>query len=79
MRHAGYNICMGNSMKWLNNKRLIPVILIIAISITYMMGCYQGADENTAAKDDKPFYPERVVTVRITMADEDWEYLKTFT
>lgn len=60
-------------MKWPSISKLITAILLITISSIGLTGCNQGTEENTAAGDEKPFFPDRVVTVRITMTEEDWE------
>lgn len=51
---------------------LITVLTIIGMSCSYLNG------RETGATDKQPFYPERVVTVRIVAEEEDWEFLQKY-
>ncbi len=64
-------------MKRLYIKLIIVLILFIILLPTGAIGCSEGTGDHTIAIDDEPFYPDCVVTVRITMEEGDWEFLKT--
>jgi spore coat protein CotH len=53
---------------------VIVSILLMTIVVTGGVGCSYDTGEATAADDNRPFYPDRVVTVRITMPEEDLEF-----
>ena len=62
-------------MKWMSTKKFITAVLLIIISSFNLAGCYHYTEDNSAVGDEKPFFPDRVVTVCITMTEKDWESL----
>ncbi len=62
-------------MKWMSIKKFITAVLLIIISSFNLTGCYHYTEDNSAVGDEKPFFPDRVVTVCITMTEKDWESL----
>ena len=53
---------------------IITILLLIMVLTASGIGCYHDTGEDDAANDNRPFYPDRVVIVRIVMPAEDWEY-----
>ena len=50
------------------------IFVMLAIVTTAISGCgYQGSGE-ASAEDTRPFYTDRVVTVRLVMDEADWEF-----
>ena len=76
-RRRAHNISRPNPIKWLSINTLITAILLITICSTGVTGCYHDNMKNSTGRDEKPFFPDRVVTVRITMTEEDWESSRT--
>lgn len=60
-------------MKW---KKSLLVVMLLGIMVSVMAGC--GGQTSGQAEDEgsAPFYDDRVVTVRIVMSEEDWEYMQ---
>ncbi len=55
----------------------IVIILLLTIVLTAGgTGCSRETGEGATAQDNRPFYPGRVVTVRIVATEENWEYLQ---
>jgi spore coat protein CotH len=52
----------------------LPVIVVLAAGVT---GCGAGVSGGMSARDLDPFVTDRVVTVRIVMAEEDWTACQT--
>jgi spore coat protein CotH len=59
-------------MKW---KKSLFVVVLVGIMVFAMAGCGQASGQ---AEDEgsAPFYDDRVVTVRIVMSEDDWEYMQ---
>jgi len=55
-------------------KTIVLPILLVMIMVTGGTGCSYDTGEATAADDNRPFYPDRVVTVQIVMSEDDWEF-----
>ena len=72
-RRTSSNIRAGDPMNVLSINKIITAVLLITISVISVMGCNEDREENTAAGDENTFYRDRVVTVRITMTEENWE------
>ncbi len=56
-------------------KAIIITTLLITISTAGGMSCGYITGEEKGAADTRPFYPERVATVRLVAAEADLEYL----
>ncbi len=52
------------------------IILLASISVIVLAGCSWQSPKQSVDESMAPFYPDRVVTVRFLMTDEDWEYLR---
>jgi spore coat protein CotH len=52
------------------------MVLLIIISVIGLAGCTGQASGQMAENSTAPFYPDRVVTVRFVMTEENWTYLK---
>jgi spore coat protein CotH len=50
--------------------------LLALIFTVSLAGCAQKSSGESAAASTAPFYPDRVVTVRFVMTEEDWIYLQ---
>jgi spore coat protein CotH len=57
-------------MKW--KKSLLAVVLLGVVLLT-IAGCGQLSGQ---AEDSAPFYSDRVVTVRLVMDEDDWEFMQ---
>ncbi len=62
-------------MRWLGSS-IVLILLLIMVLTAGGTGCSYEAREETGAEDNRPFYPGRVVAVRIVATEEDWEYLQ---
>jgi spore coat protein CotH len=62
----------GVGVKWLSGLLLIISVISLAGCVSQVAG--QAAQET--ADISAPFYPDRVVTVRFVMTEENWAYLK---
>jgi spore coat protein CotH len=59
-------------------KRLF-LLLIVAVMLTPVFsatGCRDGSLTEASAAENAPFYEDRVVSVYLVIAEDDWEYLK---
>jgi spore coat protein CotH len=59
-------------MKW---KKSLFAVALVGIMVFAMAGCSQISAQ-LEDEDSAPFYDDRVVTVRIVMSEEDWEYIQ---
>ncbi|MFC1845785.1 CotH kinase family protein [Chloroflexota bacterium] len=55
-------------------RTVIFSILLVIVLITGGTGCSYNNGVATAADDNRPFYNDRVVTVRIVMSEDDWKF-----
>ena len=53
--------------------KYIGLLLAGILLITSLAGCDSQASEQAKGENTKPFYNDRVATVRIVMSEEDWE------
>jgi spore coat protein CotH len=51
-------------------------VLVVILSVIGLAGCAGLASGQTTDDSSAPFYPDRVVTVRFVMTEENWTYLK---
>jgi spore coat protein CotH len=56
-------------------KKSLFVVALVGIMVFTMAGCGQASGQ-AEDEDSAPFYDDRVVTVRIVMSAEDWEYMQ---
>jgi spore coat protein CotH len=55
--------------------KVLAGFLLVA-SVVGLAGCIGQAAGQTVDESSAPFYPDRVVTVRFVMTEEDWAYLR---
>ena len=51
-------------------------VLLVSVSVIGLAGCIGQAAGQAEDDSSAPFYPDRVITVRFTMNEEDWAYLQ---
>ncbi len=56
-------------------KKSILTVVLLGVMLLSMAGCGQLSGP-VEGDDSAPFYDDRVVTVRLVMAEEDWEYMQ---
>ncbi len=56
-------------------KKSLFIVALLAILLVAMAGCGQTAAQS-GEEDSAPFYADRVVTVRLVMDKDDWEYMQ---
>lgn len=59
-------------MEW---KKSLFVVVLVGIMAFAMAGCGQISGQ-VESEGSAPFYDDRVVTVRIVMSEDDWEYMQ---
>jgi spore coat protein CotH len=59
---------------WVGAKALSALLIII--SVIGLSGCVGQVTGQAADNSSAPFYPDRVVTVRFVMTEENWTYLQ---
>jgi spore coat protein CotH len=60
-------------MEW---KKSLFVVVLVGIMAFVIIGCGGQTSGQVKDEDSAPFYDDRVVTVRIVMSEEDWEYMQ---
>jgi spore coat protein CotH len=56
-------------------KKSLFAVALVGIMVFAMAGCGQTSGQ-VKDEDSAPFYDDRVVTVRVVMSEEDWEYMQ---
>jgi spore coat protein CotH len=56
-------------------KKSLFIVMLVGIMVFALAGCGQASGQ-AEDEDSAPFYDDRVVTVRIVMSEEDWEYMQ---
>ncbi len=59
----------------LKSAQAVITLILAIIILTGGMSCDYITGKETGADGSRPFYPERVVNVRLVAAEDDWEYL----
>jgi spore coat protein CotH len=52
------------------------MLLAVPLLAAGLAGCAEGTEVMEVDRDSAPFYADRVVTVRISMSEDDWEYMR---
>jgi spore coat protein CotH len=56
-------------------KKSLFAVVLVGIMVFAMAGCGQASGQ-VKDEDSAPFYDDRVVTVRVVMSEDDWEYMQ---
>jgi len=55
---------------------IITAVLLVIVLATLAPGCGSGDPRAVYASNDPPFYPDRVVEVRLVTTEENWEFMQ---
>jgi spore coat protein H len=61
---------------WVKSKTVLFPFLLLIVIAPCLAGCNVSSDAYSGNPKVDPFYPDRVVTVRFVMTEENWTYLK---
>jgi len=63
---------MNKSRMWKNSRLILVVVLVVAVLTAIGAGCSRGGIAPASSDYLDPFITDRIVTVRVTMEEQDW-------